>query len=82
MTPWTAAYKAPPSMGFSRQEYWSGLPWPSLEAAYHMIIIIIIIPTYRFCLKIKAENVFNSEPGIYYVPSVYNTILLILLLSI
>ena len=28
-TPWTAAYKAPPSMGFSRQEYWSGLPLPS-----------------------------------------------------
>ena len=27
-TPWTA-YQAPPSMGFSRQEYWSGLPFPS-----------------------------------------------------
>ena len=28
-TPWTAACQAPPSMGFSRQEYWSGLPLPS-----------------------------------------------------
>ena len=28
-TPWTVAYKAPPSMGFFRQEYWSGLPFPS-----------------------------------------------------
>ena len=28
-TPWTADYQAPPSMGFSRQEYWSGLPLPS-----------------------------------------------------
>ena len=28
-TPWTVAYQAPPSMGFSRQEYWSGLPFPS-----------------------------------------------------
>ena len=28
-TPWTAACKAPPSMGFSRQEYWSGVPLPS-----------------------------------------------------
>ena len=28
-TPWTAAYQAPPSMGFSRQEYWSELPVPS-----------------------------------------------------
>ena len=29
-TPWTAAYQAPLSMGFSRQEYWSGVPFPSL----------------------------------------------------
>ena len=29
-TPWTAAYQAPPSMGFSKQEYWSGVPLPSL----------------------------------------------------
>ena len=28
-TPWTAAYQAPPSMGFSSQDYWSGLPLPS-----------------------------------------------------
>ena len=27
-TPWTAAYQAPPSLGFSRQEHWSGLPYP------------------------------------------------------
>ena len=29
VTPWTAAHQAPLSMGFSRQEYWSGLPFPS-----------------------------------------------------
>ena len=28
-TPWTVAHQPPPSMGFSRQEYWSGLPFPS-----------------------------------------------------
>ena len=28
-TPWTAAYQAPPSMGFSRQEYWSGVAFLS-----------------------------------------------------
>ena len=28
-TPWTVAHQAPPSMGFSRQEYWNGLPFPS-----------------------------------------------------
>ena len=32
--PWTAAYQAPPSMGFSRQEYWSGVPLPS-SSDYH-----------------------------------------------
>ena len=31
VTPWTVAHQAPPSMGFSRQEYWSGLPFPSPE---------------------------------------------------
>ena len=30
-TLWTVAYQAPPSMGFSRQEYWSGVPFPSPE---------------------------------------------------
>ena len=30
-TPWTAAHQAPPFMGFSRQEYWSGVPLPSPE---------------------------------------------------
>ena len=28
-TPWTVTYQAPPTMGFSRQEYWSGFPFPS-----------------------------------------------------
>ena len=38
MTPWTAAYQAPPSMGFSRQEYWSGVPiadsWPYINTIH------------------------------------------------
>ena len=43
--PWTAAHQAPPSMGFSRQEYWSGVPLPSLKediqtANKHMKICI------------------------------------------
>ena len=29
VTPWTSVYQTPPSMGFSRPEYWSGLPFPS-----------------------------------------------------
>ena len=35
VTPWTVAYEAPLSMGFSRQEYWSGLPFPSPEDLPH-----------------------------------------------
>ena len=31
-TPWTVAHQAPPSMGFSRQEYWSGVPSPSSKS--------------------------------------------------
>ena len=34
VTPWTAAHQAPPSMGSSRQEYWSGVPLPSLKESW------------------------------------------------
>ena len=37
-TPWTAAYQAPPSMGFSRQKYWSGVPLPSPLQALTLFI--------------------------------------------
>ena len=52
-TPWTAAYQAPLSMGFSRQEYWSGVPLPSpkpesyLEAKLHLSISVLLINTTR-----------------------------------
>ena len=52
-TPWTAAYQAPLSMGFSRQEYWSWLPLPSLilvtfTIQYHprLITHLTILPCY------------------------------------
>ena len=38
-TPWSAAYQAPPSMGFSRQEYWSGVPSPSLVLETYYVLI-------------------------------------------
>ena len=37
-TPWTAAHQTPPSMGFSRQEYWSGVPLPSLEIGSRCVL--------------------------------------------
>ena len=34
-TPWTAAYQTPPSVGFSRQEYWNGVSLPSLDKKFN-----------------------------------------------
>ena len=48
-TPWTAAYQAPPSMGFSRQEYWSGLPLPSPIQSWD--VKILTHKTYSFVKK-------------------------------
>ena len=42
-TLWTAAYQAPPPMGFSRQEYWSGVPLPSPLNHVKCIYIIIVV---------------------------------------
>ena len=39
VTPWTAAHQAPPSMGFFRQEYWSGVPLPLAVLTKHKICV-------------------------------------------
>ena len=49
--PWTRAYKAPPSMAFYRQEYWSGVPLPSLQ---HTLRLLFLPPT---C---SVRNIINS----------------------
>ena len=51
-TPWTAAYQAPPSMGFSRQEYWSGVPLPLLTSEY--ISATVVFTSTKFILLSKA----------------------------
>ena len=48
-TPWTAAGQAPPSMGFSRQEYWSGVPLPSLLQISWVDSILLV--SYPLILK-------------------------------
>ena len=54
-TPWTAAYQVPPSMGFSRQEYWSGVPLPSLRAITTDILKpFAIFPFYFTIPKLKS----------------------------
>ena len=46
-TPWTAAYQASPSMGFSRQEHWSALPFPSRKTnIYHWNIKLLFEETH------------------------------------
>ena len=61
-TPWTAAYQAPPSMGFSRQEYWSGVPLPSLTPAYE-----ISYKNSTAKLKNKQTNTIYSSVSSWYV---------------
>ena len=45
MTPWTVACQAPLSVGFSRQEYWSGLPFPSPKALFQFNSVTQLCPT-------------------------------------
>ena len=42
-TRWTAAYQAPPPMGFSRQEYWSGVPLPSPTTGWQMLFWVLFM---------------------------------------
>ena len=59
VTAWTAAHQAPPSMGFSRQQYWSGVPLPSLKHyvkhayIHHIMVGAIIIPI----LELRKQSV-------------------------
>ena len=57
-TPWTAAYQAPPSLGFSRQEYWSGVPFPSLTNAHFFFFFHIL-------LYLKLECILELMVSLY-----------------
>ena len=61
-TPWTAAYKAPPSMGFSKQEYWSGVPLPSpLHLAEKYFILERLLTSYKTCIHLA--NIYPLNMG-------------------
>ena len=47
VTPWTVTYHASPSMGFSRQEYWSGMPSNHLNLCYHLLCLPSVLPSIR-----------------------------------
>ena len=57
-TPWTGAYQAPPSMGFSRQEYWSQVPLPSSEEISSLSHCIVFL--YFFALIAKEGFLISS----------------------
>ena len=68
-TPWTVAYQAPPSMGFSRQEYWSGVPLPS---PMFPSTCILYLPTsqlevnhcrYKISFTLEETITKNQMPG-------------------
>ena len=58
-TPWTAAYQAPPSMGFSRQEYWSGVPLPSPSL---ITAVAAAAKSLQSCLTL-CDPIDSSPPG-------------------
>ena len=62
-TPWSAAYQAPPSMGFSRQEYWSGVPLPSPTEQYNPTVYITHLSGSFFgeLQSIVLKNIRNTE---------------------
>ena len=60
-TSWTAAYQTPPSMGFSRQEYWSGLPRPSPSMFFRWCQIIEILISYQYRTKYICIQLFKNK---------------------
>ena len=71
--PWTAAYQAPPSMGFARQEYWSGLPLPSLK---YMLPIFKTSVSLTGVMKTTSQSSFATGEGKWELPSQQDTIFL------
>ena len=57
-TPWTAAYQSPLPMGFSRQEYWSGVPSPSPFPP--LFISIKYLDSYSYVLRLSSKFLKNS----------------------
>ena len=70
-TPWTAAYQAPPSMGFSRQEYWSGVPLPSPYFTIYLYNSICFCVNWRYqYVTVTNQCLFSFEVKIYILQNV------------
>ena len=78
-TPWTVAYQASPSMGFSRQEYWSGLPFPSpgdlpnqgIKPRSPALLLLLLLSCFRrvrLCATpFQADTLPSEPPGNSYI---------------
>ena len=71
-TSWTAAYQAPPSMGFSRQEYWSGVPLPSPKErwtpenwCFWTVVLEKTLESPLDCMGIQPVNPKGNQPWIF-----------------
>ena len=71
-TPWTAAHQAPPSMGFSRQGYWSGVPLPSPQSRNSCLqkpssnVLFVNID----CFPLKFRNKTRTSTHIIFIQNV------------
>ena len=69
-TPWTAAYQAPLSMGFSREEYWSGVPLlspgNSLKWKFNKILIVFAILIPLLITQSRGRKIIAEGYSIYY----------------
>ena len=64
-TLWTAAYQAPPSMGFSRQEYWSGVPLPSpIDIYIYLYIYMYTYTVFPGCSAGKESTCNAGDPSL------------------
>ena len=63
-TPWTAAYQAPPSMGFSRQVYWSGVPLPSPSKSTMKLKMLIAQSCSTLCDPMDCSPLDSTIHGI------------------
>ena len=72
-TPWTAAYQAPPSMGFSRQEYWSGVPLPSPVPLTRSLLFLTFKSSAEYSERTSCLERMQSL-GLYFIYYLLNDI--------
>ena len=64
--PWAVAHQAPPSIEFSRQEYWSGLPFPSpLYSVRNYIQYLVITYNGKYVVKEYIYYMYNNHFAVY-----------------